>query len=93
MGNVRIARDPEAPARTRRAIDLLTAAINSLISSGQLTMVRASNWRINGDSEQQVLASEVFSKRVDLAGLPRADLQQILMTQVFTPRVSYGVIG
>lgn len=92
MGNVRIARDPEAPVRTRRALDLLTAAINSLISSGQLTMIRASEWRIAGDSEQQVLASEVFSRKVEAAIPPQLDAQQVLIGQVFSRQANYGAI-
>lgn len=48
MSEFFIGRDPDAPLRTRRALDAISAILNSLIRAGVLDVSEAGAWDMSG---------------------------------------------
>ena len=93
-----IPRDPDAPKRTRDALDRIRLYLNSLIRKGRLVQVDDGDVDILvGDSLNAVLGSRVFNSKTALSvasGLNDLNRWKIAaIARVFSPKVSMGVIG
>lgn len=86
----------EIPPIVRKAINAIRSILNPLLIRNDIVMVQEDNrWQINVEAQDDlIIALDVFSHKPQLPGLhEHQNVQQVLLTQIFTPRVSYGQVG
>jgi hypothetical protein len=99
MGD-RVPRNPKAETRDRRFQDKVRSMWNALLKRSRIVRTTGglNDWDMNvGNTSSTLVAVEVFAKKPTLPPLPVGPVypaaQQIIMNQVFMPRVSYGQVG